>query len=73
MSDYVIDQVVRRLRQMPEAMQEQVLTYTQTLQASAVEGGSRSFPVGFRRRHPDGGPAAHKRSDRRRLRASRQR
>lgn len=38
MSDYVIDQVVRRLRQMPEAMQEQVLTFTQTLQASAVEG-----------------------------------
>ncbi|HRN69086.1 MAG TPA: hypothetical protein PLR07_12000 [Promineifilum sp.] len=38
MSDYVIEQVVSRLRRLPETMQQQVLIFTQTLQASAPIG-----------------------------------
>lgn len=38
MSDYVIEQVISRMRQLPEAMQQQVLTFTQMLQASMPVG-----------------------------------
>lgn len=38
MSDYVIEQVVSRMRQLPESMQRQVLTFTQMLQVSAPAG-----------------------------------
>ncbi len=38
MSDYVIEQVVSRLRRLPETMQQQVLTFTQMLQESAPMG-----------------------------------
>ena len=38
MSDYVIEQVVSRLRQMPKGMQQQVPSFTEKLQASLPEG-----------------------------------
>jgi hypothetical protein len=47
MSDYVIDLVVSRLRQMPEAMQQQVLTFTQKLHTSTPEGVSGRSLLAF--------------------------
>ena len=47
MSDNVIDQVVKRLRQMPEGMQQQVLTFTEKLQASLPDGVSGRSLLAF--------------------------
>ena len=38
MNDYMIEQVVGQLRQLPEAMQRQVLSFTQMLQSSIPIG-----------------------------------
>ena len=38
MSDYVIEQVVSRLRRLPETMQQQVLAFTRALQAPTPTG-----------------------------------
>lgn len=47
MSDFVIEQVVSRMRSLPEAMQQQVLSFTRMLQASMPVGVSGSSLLPF--------------------------